>query len=396
MGLTALRTGARWLKDPWAVLRDMRDRHGPTFRLELPILGEALFTGDPALVREIARHDDLDAGRGIRALRAVLGDRSLITLDGDAHRARQRIVHPPLHDDLERWDAVTDASAARVLSDLPNGPLSAYELALTISRRCIVTALVGRPDAETESLVDRFLRAVADPLVLYVRPLRVDLGALSAWGRLQKLRRRLQVALERAVADALPGAIVAALAESLSCDELVDEVLALLVFGHDTGAAQLSWAVALTQQHPDAVARAIEDEAFATACLYESMRQAPVVPHLTRIARRDTTVGPHAVAADSAVLPSAWLAHHHPATWPDPDRFDPTRFPGVTPSPFEYFPFGIGARICVGRSFVLRQMRRLLPAILRATQPVEGYVPTPRRKQVLMVPADGGRVQARR
>ena len=90
----SLRNGYRWLAHPYSFLDAQKRRHGLSFQLDLPVLGRSLVTGDPALVREIATHPDLDSGRGIVALRAVLGDRSLITLDGREHRERRRMLAP--------------------------------------------------------------------------------------------------------------------------------------------------------------------------------------------------------------------------------------------------------------------------------------------------------------
>lgn len=402
-------TALKWLRNPHAVLGREMAVHGPTFRLRLPGMGNALVTGDPELVKAAAGHPDLDAGKGIRALRNVIGDRVLITLDGEEHRTRRRIIHPPFRTDLERWDTFTvettlqAAAQLNVTQSRAGGPVNAYELALRISRRCILRALFGGVDADLERLVDDFLHTVRNPLVLFLRPLRVDLGRWSAWGRLLLKKRALEDRIRATLSNPPDGSIVAELVASdgMDADTLVAEVLALLLFGHDTGAAQMAWVLThlaspANQEHQR---HAAADQAFAAACAAESMRLCPVVVHLTRVARVAMTLGDHPthqIAADGFVLPSAWLTHHNPAVWNDPERYDPERFLGKPPSPYAYFPFGIGARVCTGKPFVARQMTLILHTLLgqRRFKFAPGYTPQPARKQVLIVPSGDGRLVA--
>ncbi|MCA9494958.1 MAG: cytochrome P450, partial [Myxococcales bacterium] len=115
-----------------------------------------------------------------------------------------------------------------------------------------------------------------------------------------------------------------------------------------------------------------------------------VVPHLTRVVREPVRIGGFDLVEGQRVAPSPWLAHHHPAWWPDPDRFDPARFERP-PAPHTWFPFGLGARVCVGRPFVMLQMRVVLGTLLRVlpARLAEGWAPRPVRRLVLVVPDRG-------
>jgi cytochrome P450 len=406
--LTRLRDGVALLRDPYGFLAAAQREQGPTFWAELPLLGRALFTGDPELVAEIAAHPDLEAGRGIQALRAALGEGSLITLDGSEHLARQRLVAPAFRGQiLESARPLVQDAARGLTRELPRGvEFSIYDLVARITRRSIVRLVFGQLDAlrerEIEAALAGFLGALRSPLPLYLTPLQRDWGSLNGWGRLLRQRRALNRAIvgevrrHRQQGSPADACTLAALALSdLSAEDLATEVLALLLFGHDTGAGALAWAFVHVHQ-ADAVGRLKGDEAFLEACLVESMRLCPVVAHLTRVARVDLQVGPHRVRAGERVLPSAWLAHHDAQSFPDPERFLPERFLGSQPSPFAYFPFGIGRRLCVGRPFVLRQMIWVLRAVLGEVELrlAPGYAPRPVRKQVLVVPSGGGRFVA--
>ena len=203
----SLVNGYRWLAHPYAFLDAQRRRHGLTFQLDLPILGRSLVTGDPALVREIALHPDLDSGRGIVALRAILGDRSLITLDGPEHRERRRLLAPAFSARvLERYDAITVEKAHAVIRELGQGkPFSFYEAARRISLSAIVRFVFGEKDATEERnlelLVEDFLASFHNPLVLYLKFLQVDLGPASPWGRALRNRDRLRSRILREIAE---------------------------------------------------------------------------------------------------------------------------------------------------------------------------------------------------
>jgi cytochrome P450 len=391
--VVAVRDAWGWWRDPYGTLLRAAAAEGPTFSRSLPVLGRTLFTGDPALVGEIALRDDLDAGAGIVGLRSVLGGDSLIMLDGPAHAARKELVAPAFRGAvLDRYDAMVAEVAADRARALP-GAFSGHAFAHDVLLDAITRVVFGDDPsviAVARDRILRFLRAFRSPLPLFVKPLQIDLGAWSGWGRAVAARDALRaVCRERAAAgDGLVGEWAAR--SGLPPEVLANEILALLLFGHDTGAAQLAWAIAHVHAHGHA-SRARDDDEWLSACLDESMRLCPVVVHLTRVARADTTVGGHAVPAGGKVCPSALIAQRDPRSWPDPDRFDPARFLRPLPAPWAWFPFGIGARTCVGKPFVVRQMRVVLRTLLR-TAPASlrpGWTPRPVRQLVLVVPSDG-------
>jgi cytochrome P450 len=397
-----VKAGLRWLNNPYAVLNEARERHGLTFWLDLALAGRAFVTGDPALIREMTGHPDLDAGRGIVALRKVMGDRSLITLDGEDHAARRRIVAPLFGREIERLDEMTVRTTAEALEEA--GPeLSIYGLARRISLRAIVRLIFGETqDGKAERLVDDFLLSFESPWVLFLKPLQIDLGPLSPWGRALRNRRRLRQYLGERIADCRRGiapmgsglARIVREGHDLSDDEIATEVLALLLFGHDTGAATLAWAFAHLHQHPEALERARVDGLYLEACLQESMRLCPVVVHVTRVARRGLRIGGHDIPSGTRIFPSAYLAQRNPEVFPEPDRFRPERFLAGRAYEGSYFPFGFSPRTCIGRHFVLRQMTLMTSTILRLADLAlaPGYEARPERRLVLILPRHGTRM----
>jgi cytochrome P450 len=408
MDVAKLRASWNWLTAPYATLDAQRGRVGPTFWVDLALVGRALVTGEPALVREIAMRHDLEAGSGISALRAVLGERSLITLDGEDHAARRRLLAPLFRRDLQALDGITIEATLEALHEIrTGGTFAVYDFARRISLRAIVRFLIPGSSAEetrTGHLIERFLLSFSSPLILFLRQFHVDAGPFSPWGRAVRNRDRLLDHLRAHVRaarrdDERPGVLarIARDARDLSEDEIVHEALALLMFGHDTGAAALAWAFVHIWNHPEAVARVRDDHnpAYVQACLKESLRLSPVVVHVTRIAPRATRIGEWDVPAGSRIWPCAYLAQRDPDVFPDPTAFRPERFLGGKTYDGSWFPFGLGARLCIGSHFALRQMELITATTARTAELAlaPGYEPLPVRRLVLIVPRGGGRVR---
>jgi cytochrome P450 len=265
-----------WLVDPYGFLQREAVREGRyTFRRALPVLGSALLTGEPEVIAEIVSHPKLDAGRGIVGLRSILGDDSLIMLDGPEHTARRTLVSPVLRGAaLDRYSTMMLEVTREHARRLPE-TFSGHELLHSISLQAIARVMFGS-DPEIVACavqrIERFLHSVQTPLLLFLRPLQLDLGWASPWGRALRHREALR-ALCRERMGCGEGLVseLAQQAPELDREVLITEILALLLFGHDTGAAQMAWALAHLLQHGQAE-RASQDPAWLEACLRESMR----------------------------------------------------------------------------------------------------------------------------
>lgn len=402
-----------WFKNPYEFLSRESARRGPNFWLRLPLMGEVLMLGEPALVREAAMHPALDAGGGVSALRRVLGG-TLIELSGPEHAARRRVLAPLLTEDPAAYDDAYADAAREALAAAPRGRAAPLE---ATARRALLGGtlrlLFGElslGEAErARVLAEGFLEAFKSPALLFLRPLQVDLGPWSPWGRGLRRRDALAAFITERLAAARRGkgggvlARLVGVSPPLPDAEAVAETLALLLFGHDTAAAALSWGFAHLFENPGAFARAADEAACAKrlapeslpyigACLAESQRLSPVVVHVTRRARTTLRLGDWFVPAGARVAPCAYLAHRAPAHGPDPETFRPERFLGTRPDPSAYFPFGLGDRVCVGRTLALRQMAVTAGVILRdapGLRPATAWTPRPERRNLLVAPAGG-------
>jgi cytochrome P450 len=216
---------------------------------------------------------------------------------------------------------------------------------------------------------------------------------------MEHLRERVRAARRD---PALPGVLarIARDGADLPEDEIVEEALALLLFGHDTGAAALAWAFVHIWGRREVVERIREenDPAYLEACLKESLRLCPVVVHMTRVASQATRVGAWDVPAGARIFPCAYLAQRDPAIFPDPAAFRPERFLNGRAYEGSWFPFGLGARTCIGNRFALRQMQLIVATTVHNADLVLAprYEPAPVRRLVLIVPRRGGRMVLRR
>jgi cytochrome P450 len=341
-------------------------------------------------------------------LRAILGDRSLITLDGQEHRERRRLLAPAFSPRaIQDYDAITIEKTRAVIGELGLGrPFSFYEAARRISLTAIVRFLFGEQDTGSmEGLVEEFLQSFRNPLVLYLKFLQVDLGVASPWGRALRNRDRLrarilgEIARHREGRGSRSGLLAALFASggNPGDDDLTTEVLTLLMFGHDTGAAAMAWAMVHLLQHPEARQQAGRS-AYLEAAIRESMRLCPVVVNVTRVARRDLEFAGFRVRAGERVLPCTYVAHHNEDVFPDAGRFLPERFLQGRNYGHAYFPFGIGGRLCLGEPFAMRQMMLILSTFLAeaSLEFAPGYQPRPKRNLVLIMPSGGTVVVNRR
>ena len=414
-------SGIQWLRSPYRFLDHRLDRGELTFRVKLPVIGKCLVTGEPEFIGQIARDKALIGGRGTQALRPVVGDDSLIVLEGDRHDDHRSVMLPLFfHADPVRHDTLNRRWVDRELALLPRHvPFSAMDFVSRITLHVIVDIVFGEmPQAQHQRACLAFkqwLASFQNPAVLFLKALHLDLGRRSPWGRFllnrssvhQLVRERIEAVKRQSVPCALDSMVRATTSSgrSLSDDEIVSEVITFVLFGHDTSAAAMGWVFSHLLRDEAALQRARQEACgasgeptehpFIRSLIQESMRLSPVVVHLTRHAVADTTVGAHRILKGERVLPCMYLAHRNPAVFADPSRFVAERF--LQPSPawrHAYFPFGLGQRLCAGMPLALRQMVVILARLLEAShfRLVSADEVKAVRRMVLVVPAGGPQI----
>jgi cytochrome P450 family 135 len=408
-----------WIFRPEAVMERARRECGDVFTLQLP-LGPIVAVADPALIKEIFTGDAdvLRAGEGNAPLEPVVGPDSLLLLDGARHLRRRRLVLPPFHG--ERLKAYTSTMAQITADDLAqwphDTPFPVEPRLRAITLAIILRVVFGIEDSQRAATLERLIpQLVPDggaSSLLLLPALRRDLGPRSPWRRFLNARAAIDAILHDEIAhrqaqtthgDDILSMLVQARDEDgqpLTPNELRDELMTLLIAGHETTASALSWTFALLHHRPDLIAQARTDDALLDAIVTETLRLKPPLPLAVRRTTQPLQLGPYTLPAGTRVGPCLYLANRNPATYgPDANAFRPERFliNDNKPDTYSWIPFGGGIRRCVGAAFAQLEMRTVLKTAIDTytitPQPPRGRAERTRRRAIVLAPAAGGRTR---
>jgi cytochrome P450 len=388
----------RWVRAPFRLMSECQTRFGDVFTLNIPGLGEGLvILADPAAVKDVFAlgGDDGHAGEANVVLRPFLGEHSLLLLDGAEHMRQRKMMMPAFHG--ERMSAYGQA-----MLDCANDAIDAFPVGRTfavhrpmqaITLRIILRTVFGIAEGERfaalSDAMTRSLDIAAWPGLLF-EFMQKDLGRLSPWGRYlmyanagsEILRAEIRRSREEGTKDRsdVLAMMLAARDEAgnpLSEDEIHDELVTLLVAGHETTATALAWTLRWLLPDP-ALIRKLRGEIetaegeptriakleLLDATVKESLRLQPVIPLVGRVLKSPARVGGWELPAGAVVAPSVYLVHQRPDLYPEPERFKPERFASFKPAPWEWIPFGGGLRRCIGAAFAVYEMKMVLAAML--------------------------------
>ena len=380
-----------WLKRPGPFLERARARYGDTFTVRIAQEGEWVMLSDPDAVRQVFTGDPrlLHAGEANTILRPILGSQSILLLDDAAHLAQRKLMLPPFHGErMKRYGDLMTRIAEEEIATWPAGePLSLAPRMQRLTLEIVLHAVFGIREAarldRLRVLLTRMLEVTTKPSgflwMATLGPQRVeDLGIFRRVMKpidealIEEIRAR-RVDPTVAERDDILSLLVQATHEDgtpMGDRELRDELLTLLVAGHETTATSLSWAMERLLRHPDAWARlqdevAAGEDAYVDATVKETLRLRPVLPLVLRKLVEPMEIGGWELPAGVSVAPCIYLMHRRPDLYPDPYAFRPERFLGVTPGTYTWIPFGGGVRRCLGASFALFEMAVLLKTIAR-------------------------------
>ena len=188
----------------------------------------------------------------------------------------------------------------------------------------------------------------------------------------------------------------------MSDAEIRDELVTMLVAGHETTAHTLSWAVERLRRHPEVARRLVEEveaggKALREATIREVQRTRPVIAFAGRYARKPFELGPYRLPVGTRLLLAACLTHYDPVLFPHPDRFDPDRFLDTVPDTYSWIPFGGGIRRCIGATFAHMEMDVVLRVLLERVELLPSEAPDERWafRGVVWAPAGGGQTAIR-
>lgn len=407
---------ACWSLKPLDFLETNHQRYGDIFTARIGPRIRFTLVADPSAIATIFTTDPstLDAGRSNEILRPTVGDFSLLILDGPAHERQRKLLMPPFHGDRMRSYStdITQITKA-ALQDLqgslqPDEAFNTRDLMQRISFQVILQTVFGldRNTPGQRERSDRFLEAIqalvefgSSPYLFataFFPQLRRPWGGLwRPWVYFQRLLRSVDQAIYETVSDRrsathdlestdILSLLLAARDEDgqpMTDQELRDELITLLIAGHETTATALSWAMYWIHKLPEVREKVLAELAelpadidgmavaklpYLNAVCSEVLRIYPIAMVVTpRIAKAAIKVGDYDCDAGSLVVPCIYLTHRRPDLYPDPTTFRPERFLERQFSPSEYFPFGGNNRRCIGSAFALLEMKLVLATLLR-------------------------------
>ena len=409
----------RWLLRPISFLESCRRRFGDTFSVRfLGFRTPMVMLSDPEAIRALYGNPEhgLPPGRTL-ALQPILGSRSLLLLEGREHLARRRLMLPPFHGARMRaYEDTVREVVARDVARWPRGePFAVHPHMQRVTLEVILRAVFGvtEPARRTAlaARLERLLAETASAGLQFGVLLSRRFGAPDPLTRLQSQRRAIDAMLDAEIArrreepgeDILSLLVAARFEDGQPMDdaEIRDQLMTLLLAGHETTATGLAWTLDLLTRHPQVMARLVAavdagEEAYVRAAVSEALRLRPVVPLAGRRLRAELRVDGHVLPAGTDVTPAIWLAHTRADRYPEPYAFRPERFLGQAPSTYAWVPFGGGVRRCLGAAFAEMEMRVALAEILRrrALRPASPRAERVARRNVTFSPAQGTRVVA--
>lgn len=440
----------RYSIEPQVMLRELHQKLGDVFTVRVLSHAPVVVMADPEHVREVfsSSPDDLHAGESSRLLESVVGKNSVLLLDGARHLRERRLLLPPFHGErMWAYGEVMRQASEKVVDSWPlDTPFAIQPHMGEITLDVILRTVFGVDDAARLSDLRRLIVALtgnAQSPALFAAML-----ALPG----DRLRRFLTFGMEegapswkRAIAKLLPMRIAAQarlaidailLSEirhrrehgtagrsdvlsllvdarhedgsPMSDQELQDEMITLLLAGHETSAVTLAWVVQRVLERPAVLTKLraevqevtgggplqpkdISRLRYTEAVIREAMRFDTLLPLVVRVLQRDMSFAGYDLPAGTLVGPSPLLVHENPRAWPEPHEFRPERFLERKVPIYEWLPFGGGHRRCLGASFALYEMTVVLATLVARSELrlASAIPPQPTRRGVVLAPAGG-------
>jgi cytochrome P450 len=423
----ALLQGVGLWNRPLAFLERCRTRYGKRFTVRFPLAPPFVILSSPDDIREVFRApaDVLHPGQGARVLEPLVGKNSVILLDEGPHMEQRKLILPAFHGErMARLSGLMAEVAEREVAGWPRGtPIALQPRMQRLTLEIILRAVFGLdPGERIEALRDRLSEMLAfgdrpisltppDPEGRAARILE-KVGPFAQFTRLQTATDRLlfELIAERRRGDGHRDDVLAMLLQArhedgsaMSAQELRDELMTLLVAGHETTASSLAWAFERVAHTPRVLDRLVEeldggDEAYLTATIQETLRRRPVLPNVEpRLVKRPTEVGGFTYPTGVCLVPNAYLVHHDREIYPDPYEFRPERFLDRQPGTYTWIPFGGGRRRCAGASFAMLEMQIVMRAVLAGCElrPAGDGFERARRRNITIRPGRGARAVLR-
>jgi cytochrome P450 len=414
-----------------------RRRYGPTFTIRLPP-HPLVFVCERSVIKQIftAKGDEMHAGEVNSIIRVLVGDSSVLLLDGPEHMRQRRLMLPSFHGERMRlYGETMQEITERVVNGWPSAkPFSMHPHMQHITLEVILRTVFGVDEGsqltelrdQLKALLGKSELPVSTLLTFYLSK-HPELATRKPWKWVLAERDRTDTLVYKQIAarrqdphaaertDVLAMLMQARDEEGLAMTdaELRDELITALAAGHETTATALCWAFERLLTHPEVYERlereidgACENGAlrpdkvaqleYLDAVVKEVLRLRPILPLVGRVLQKPTSIAGFDLPAGAVVAPCIYLTQREPELYPEPEKFMPERFLGVQPDPYSWLPFGGGIRRCLGAAFALYEMKVVIGTVLaRARLNIAQRTPVRVvRRAITFSPESGMRVVA--
>lgn len=401
----------RLILQPTGYMDDNVRRYGSMFKIGGDSSPPLVYVGDPEVVREIFMLDatQVATGQSNAVLQAMVGEHSILLLDGNPHQRQRKLLMPSFHGDRLRAYGQLICDITRQVSAewQPGQSIVArppmQELTLGVILQAVFGLRAGARLSNLQRLMSTMLDSFAYPIsasFLFFPALQKDWGAWSPWGRFLRLREQVRQLLYAEIRDRRqyleqPGInpaektdILTLLlqardekGEGMSDAELHDELVTLLLAGHETTASALVWMLywihylpevqqklraELAELDPQADPMVVAQLPYLTAVCQEALRIYPITPTtFVRVLRQPMVLAGYSFEAGTALMPATYIIHQRPDLYPEPKQFRPERFWDRQYAPHEYLPFGGGHRRCIGSALAMMELKLSIATLLQ-------------------------------
>lgn len=393
-----------WIIEPLKLQDQCQAKYGDCFTLNLGKIGTFVIVANPQAIQEIFAKDNksFDSGKGNRIIAPLLGENSLILMDGEQHKQERKLLMPPFHGErLQTYAQQICEITEQITAKLSKGQkFIARTLTQEITLEVIIQVIFGLREGkryqQLKPLLTKMINVADSPWrssIFFFNFLQQDWGNWSPWGKMQRRRQKIYELLQAEIEQRRnyatnQGTDILSLMMSLQDEEgnsisdqqLKDELMTLLLAGHETTATILAWALYQIHRHPQILAKlktelnelgnnpepmAIAKLPYLKAVCQETLRMYPVIPlTFPRITKTNLEIGGHKFEPETVLMPSIYLVHYREDLYPEPHKFKPERFFERQYSPSEYFPFGGSSRRCLGYALAELEMKLVLATIL--------------------------------
>ena len=421
-----------WMRDPLGYMESCAQEYGDFFTLRIgPLFTPQVFISNPQAIQEIFATDpqQLESGESAGIKSPLLGAQSMVSLEVKPHQRQRKLLLPPFHGERMRTygQVIREITIQITEKWRPDEPFSLLPSMQAISFDVILRTVFGLEKGERYDRITNLLIEIMNPkqpflqILTFLFPIfQQDWGDWSPWGHFLRLKQQIDEAINAEIAERrvnfdpnrtdILSMMVAAQDEQgkpMTDQEIRDELITLLVAGHETTATSLSWALYWIHRSPMVQEKLLKELAevqidndpnnftklpYLNAVCQETLRIYPVAMlAFNRLVKSPLTIQGYEFEPGTLLVPCIYLTHHREDLYPNSKEFKPERFLERQYSPSEFLPFGGGNRRCIGLAFALFEMKIVLATILMqwklglgSSKPV-----TPIRRGALLGPSEG-------